>query len=63
MRKKRGVRQLKKKTYLIMSLCLIANFGILAFLKYANFTIHNINSIVSLFGGRGRLHFYRSHCR
>lgn len=55
--KKARREAVKKKTYLIMSLCLIANFGILAFLKYANFTIHNINSIVSLFGGRGEITF------
>ena len=35
----------KKRTYLIMSLCLVLNLGILAVVKYTDFMIRNINGI------------------
>ncbi len=38
----------KGKIRLLLSSALIANLGILCFLKYANFTIHNVNQLFSL---------------
>ncbi len=39
----------KKVQWRWLLLCLILNFGILAVLKYTNFTISNINSVLALF--------------
>lgn len=41
----------KKKRFALLVWCLVFNFGILAVLKYTNFTIANINGIMKLFGG------------
>lgn len=38
----------KQRKWLV--LCLLLNFGILAVLKYSNFTINNINSVLDLLG-------------
>lgn len=47
--KKTYKEQQKKKARKILVLALVLNFGLLAFLKYANFTIRNINAIIGLF--------------
>lgn len=43
----------KKKTWRMLVACLVLNFGILAVIKYADFTITNINSILHTFGVGG----------
>ncbi|MBQ9113010.1 MAG: MBOAT family protein [Clostridia bacterium] len=43
----------KKKRFHILLWGLVLNFGILAVLKYTGFAVYNINSVVSLFGGKG----------
>ena len=48
--KKRYKNQLKVKKRWIMALCLILNFGILAFLKYYNFFAGSLNDILGSFG-------------
>jgi D-alanyl-lipoteichoic acid acyltransferase DltB (MBOAT superfamily) len=40
--------QIKKKQRLWLVLCMVFNFGILAVLKYSDFTILNINSVLDL---------------
>jgi D-alanyl-lipoteichoic acid acyltransferase DltB (MBOAT superfamily) len=40
--------QIKKKQNMWLVLCMVFNFGILAVLKYSNFTILNINSVFDL---------------
>lgn len=40
----------KKKRRIVMVFFLLVNLGILAVLKYTNFTINNINSLLGLFG-------------
>ncbi|MDR7870518.1 MAG: MBOAT family O-acyltransferase [Tissierellaceae bacterium] len=38
--------------------CLLLNFGVLAIIKYTNFTISNINSILGTFGSNRQLGFF-----
>ncbi len=45
----------KKKKYRILLVCMLLNFGILAVMKYTNFTIVNINSLLGFFGSAKRL--------
>ncbi|NLJ97338.1 MAG: MBOAT family protein [Clostridiales bacterium] len=40
--------KIKKKQRKLLVLCLLFNFGILAVLKYSDFTINNINSVLDL---------------
>lgn len=47
----------KGKRRRIMVICLLINLGILAVLKYTNFTINNINGILSLFKSDKQLSF------
>ncbi|MBQ0043093.1 MAG: MBOAT family protein [Lachnospiraceae bacterium] len=47
----------KKKRRRIMVLCLLLNLGILAVLKYTNFTINNINGLLDIFGSENKLSF------
>lgn len=47
----------KTKRRRIMLLCLLINIGILAVLKYTNFTINNINSLMGLFGSDKKIPF------
>ena len=47
--------QTKRNKKLICALILVCNFGILAFLKYSNFAVENINSILSGVGTTQRL--------
>lgn len=47
--------QIKRNKRLVTTAILVANFGILAFLKYANFTIENLNSIAFGLGMTTRL--------
>lgn len=51
---KSSVRKKQRKWFIA---CLLINFGILAFLKYTNFTIANINSMLSVLGTGERLTF------
>ena len=44
--------QERKREVRIMVGCLLLNLGILAVLKYTNFAIHNVNSVLHLFGGK-----------
>ncbi len=41
----------KKKRLAVLSVGLILNFGTLAVLKYTAFAVHNVNSVIALFGG------------
>ena len=50
---------MKSKQRKWMILCLLFNFGLLAVLKYANFTIANVNSIFRLFQVNKELTFFR----
>lgn len=50
--KKKYKEAIKSKQRFWLILCLVFNFGILAVLKYTNFTIANINSIIGLFNGQ-----------
>lgn len=47
----------KKKQWRLLLLVLILNIGMLAVVKYTNFTIHNINGVLSLFHSGKRLSF------
>ena len=48
--KKKGLqRKIKSKRWGWLLLCLIFNLGILAVIKYTNFALSNINSILTLF--------------
>ena len=47
----------KKKRRRIMTIGIVLALGILAVVKYTNFTIHNINGILSVFGSTKRLGF------
>ena len=40
----------KNRRFMLMTLCLVLNFGILAVLKYTNFAIANINSVLEMAG-------------
>lgn len=51
----RAAIKAKKLRWLLV--CLIFNFGILAVVKYANFTIYNINSLLQTVGSGKRLSF------
>ena len=50
---------MKKKQRRLLVVCLLLNFGILAVLKYTDFTIANINSLLNLFHVRKELPFFR----
>jgi D-alanyl-lipoteichoic acid acyltransferase DltB (MBOAT superfamily) len=50
---------MKKKQRTWLTLCLVFNFGILAVLKYTDFAIANVNSLLSLFGRNKELPFLR----
>ncbi len=41
----------KKKRLAVLSVGLVLNFGVLAVLKYTAFAVHNVNSVIGLFGG------------
>lgn len=43
------------RRFLLLAACLLLNFGILAVIKYAAFTMRNINSIIGWFGDEGTL--------
>ena len=48
---KKAIKQAnKRKKKLILALCIVANVGILFFLKYANFMISNAQGLLGLFG-------------
>lgn len=47
----------KKKQWRWLLLALLFNLGILAVLKYTNFAISNVNSIMKAFGGDGAIQF------
>ena len=47
----------KKKQWRLLLLCLFINIGILAVLKYTNFAISNVNSVLNGFGSSTRLEF------
>ncbi len=47
----------KKKQWKWLLLVLILNIGMLAVIKYTNFTIHNINGVLELFGSDQQLSF------
>lgn len=53
--KKKYKQKIKKNKKTLFVLTLLFNFGILVFLKYANFFIDNINSIIGWFGPRGNI--------
>lgn len=48
--KKQFKNNTKRNKRLVMSLCLVLNFGILAFLKYYNFFAGSLNDIFGVFG-------------
>lgn len=52
-KKLRDQNQSARRRWLI--LCLIVNLGVLAAMKYANFTVANVNSLLRLSGGAGDL--------
>lgn len=47
----------KQKRFRLLVLCLLLNFGILGYVKYAKFVIENINGISHFFGGKTELSF------
>ena len=47
----------KKKQWNLLLLCLFINIGILAVLKYTNFAISNVNSVLTVFGSTARVKF------
>lgn len=49
--------QEKKRQFRLMLFCLLFNLGILAVVKYTNFAISNVNSLIHLFGGSRTLSF------
>ncbi len=51
--KKAIKNETKKKMRRVLLATLVANFGILAFIKYANFTIDNINTLFQWTGSNG----------
>lgn len=46
---------MKKKTWHLLLFCLLFNLGILAVLKYTNFTIANLNAVLHVFGSGKQL--------
>lgn len=48
--KKQFKNKTKRNKRLVMSLCLVLNFGILAFLKYYNFFAGSLNDVFGVFG-------------
>ena len=48
--KKRFKSKIKRNKRLVMSMCLVLNFGILAFLKYYNFLAGSLNDVFGNFG-------------
>ncbi len=55
--RKRYKEAQKKKRRRIMTIGIVLALGILAVVKYTNFTIHNINGVLSAFGSTKRLGF------
>jgi len=55
--KKAYKSKIKKKQWKWLLACLFFNFGVLAIFKYTNFTIANINSLITAFGGTKQLNF------
>ena len=55
--KKAFKAQAKKQRFNILLIGLIVGIGILAVIKYTNFTISNINSVLGLFGSEKQLSF------
>ena len=55
--KKTYKNQMKQKKWRVLLLGLLFNLGILAVIKYTNFTIYNINSLLHIFGSKARLGF------
>lgn len=47
----------KSRQFRWLVVCLVFNFGILAVMKYTNFTIHNINAVLHLFGFQDEIRF------
>ena len=46
---------MKKKRWRWLLVCLFLNFGIMAVIKYTDFAISNVNSLIETFGGNGGL--------
>lgn len=57
--KKEYKARMKKRTFRWLILCLVLNFGLLAVIKYADFVIGNVNSLMKLFGVNDTLPFFR----
>lgn len=57
--KKAYKAKMKKKSFRWLVLCLLLNFGLLAVIKYADFVIGNINSIMSSFGADTSIPFLK----
>lgn len=55
--KKEHRSKTKAKQWKWLLVCLVFNFGILAVVKYTNFTIHNINILLNSFGSDRKLSF------
>jgi D-alanyl-lipoteichoic acid acyltransferase DltB (MBOAT superfamily) len=49
---------MKNKLWKWLLACLLLNFGVLAFTKYTNFTIENINMLFNTFGSEKQLSFW-----
>ncbi len=47
----------KKKQWRLLLVCLFINIGILAVVKYTNFAIANVNSVLSAFGSTAKIPF------
>ena len=50
--------RMKKRQRQVLLAALLLNLGVLAAVKYTNFAIDNINGLVRLLGGEGRLSFW-----
>ncbi len=48
---------IKSRKWKWLLICLVLNFGILAVVKYSNFTIANINNLIRLLGGDNSISF------
>ena len=55
--KKAMLKKVKKKTKVWLILCMLLNLGILAVLKYSNFAIESINSLLALGGSENELQY------
>ena len=56
--KKKFKANIKERKWKFLLFCLLLNFGILAITKYTNFTIENINYMLTSFGSEKRLSFW-----